>query len=698
MPILRVGGTKGPSYGDSSFRTSALRRAAILAGILERIGIIPVTPPPVISTEISVGVGTGTNTLSYSQNDGLTWVGVGNTIFNVEGKCVVWNGTRWVAGGISTGDHTHAYSNDGKNWIGLPKLVTRVNSLVWTGTKFVGIGDTSSIVSADGISWTKYADVFTLTNQVELLATNGYRIIGIRLLKGGNVAVYSDDNGETWGTLTKTNGGVPLIPEVGAKFSDILWDGTKFIISTTIGSTFISYDGYDWNLMSNAMQKLVNSTNIVYDSLSNLYISRGNNTSKTEISKNGIDWISFDTPPILNNANHTTTHGSILITKQYVIIFLSNGKYLYSSDPLTWDGGLDPTFTWTESTSTPLIRAGFSIRSSQLNFTPRKASILVGVGSGTNTLSYSENNGLTWVGLGNTIFDVQASCAVWNGIIWVAVGQHTDGSTLAYSSNGKVWTKLGFKLSGGIFLKSVVWVGSASTFVAAGGRKVVTSTNGIDWRSTLFQPSKDINILVTDGSSIIALPDQTTTKTLLYSTDIGNTWNTVVQSDTTDLTPQSGGSFTDILWDGTRYIAIVGNFPNGATPDGSIYYNTSSLDDWSLVEVSAGGSYDGSTNIAYDAISDLYVLRSMSTAYPRTQLSKNGTNWTSFDTPPILNNANHTTTHGSILITKQYVIIFLSNGKYLYSSGPLTWDGTTGSTFTWTESTTTPLITAAFSN
>ena len=38
-----------------------------------------------------VAVGEGTNTIAYSV-DGLTWIGLGSTIFTIRGKGIEWNG------------------------------------------------------------------------------------------------------------------------------------------------------------------------------------------------------------------------------------------------------------------------------------------------------------------------------------------------------------------------------------------------------------------------------------------------------------------------------------------------------------------------------------------------------------------------------------------------------------------------------
>jgi hypothetical protein len=360
-------------------------------------------------------------------------------------------------------------------------------------------------------------------------------------------------------------------------------------------------------------------------------------------------------------------------------------------------------FTRLTASSDPNEFLPSSVKVPEIETSPQPPSgpILVGVGSGANTLSYSEDDGLTWVGIGNTVFSYEALCAVWNGTIWVAVGTDLNNTTIAYSSNGKLWTKVPPIVNASqqviSCLNSVVWVSSQSKFVAVGEGSTVTSTNGINWSYIGYSTLTPL-ILATNGSTIVGIPDQTTLKVLTYSINAGTTWVTVKDVDgSTQLSPQSGGEFSDILWDGTNYIAIVCHTID-RNADGTIYYNTSHEPGWSLVSGGVGGSPDGNTNIAYDALSDLYVLRNMSNIDPRTEFSKDGVTWTRTTNPSILNTASNSTIHGSIIITKQYVIIFLSNGKYLYSSNARTWDGSSAPTFTWTESTSTPQILGAFSN
>jgi len=82
------------------------------------LGLANVPAPNVPETSILRWVAGGegtTNTLAHSA-DGISWTGIGKTIFTTGCLAVAWNGTRWVAGGRGT--NTLAYSTDGISWTG----------------------------------------------------------------------------------------------------------------------------------------------------------------------------------------------------------------------------------------------------------------------------------------------------------------------------------------------------------------------------------------------------------------------------------------------------------------------------------------------------------------------------------------------------------------------------------------------------
>ena len=116
-------------------------------------------PPPPIVVGVASSANAGDNTLLYSLDDGLTWVGLGDDIFDSYATCAVWNGTLWVAGGLGTLNAV-AYSYDGMNWTGVGPITTGpsstttfCSSMVWTGQNFVGVSNDVIIKSSDGINW-----------------------------------------------------------------------------------------------------------------------------------------------------------------------------------------------------------------------------------------------------------------------------------------------------------------------------------------------------------------------------------------------------------------------------------------------------------------------------------------------------------------------------------------------------------------
>jgi hypothetical protein len=61
----------------------------------------------------------------------------------------------------------------------------------------------------------------------------------------------------------------------------------------------------------------------------------------------------------------------------------------------------------------------------------------VAVGSGTNTIAYSNDNGSTWTPVTTTPFTLVGNGVAWNGTRWVAVGSGTN--IIAYSADGITW-------------------------------------------------------------------------------------------------------------------------------------------------------------------------------------------------------------------------------------------------------------------
>lgn len=78
-----------------------------------------------------VAAGFGVNTLAYS-NDGVTWIGLGTSIFS-QGNCVVFSGNAWIA--VGSGTNSIATSVDGITFTGQGLVLS--NHAFGVGTSYV---------------------------------------------------------------------------------------------------------------------------------------------------------------------------------------------------------------------------------------------------------------------------------------------------------------------------------------------------------------------------------------------------------------------------------------------------------------------------------------------------------------------------------------------------------------------------------
>lgn len=152
-----------------------------------------------------VATGDGANhTLAYSEN-GKVWVGLGKSVFSVRGNRVSWNGQMWVAAGKGS-VHTLAYSVDGKTWTGLGKTIfdTEALSVSWgltnntgrwiaTGLRDVTYNNTLAY-STNGTTWTGLGSSI-FTDFASQAYSNGTYWVACG--KGSNTLATSN-NGTTW--------------------------------------------------------------------------------------------------------------------------------------------------------------------------------------------------------------------------------------------------------------------------------------------------------------------------------------------------------------------------------------------------------------------------------------------------------------------------------------------------------------------
>jgi len=139
--------------------------------------------------------------------------------------------------------------------------------------------------------------------------------------------------------------------------------------------------------------------------------------------------------------------------------FANSNTLAYSSNGINWTG------------------LGKSVFSDVAQYIVWNGTMWVASGAGTNTLGYSYN-GTVWAGSGTSVFTTTGYGMAWNGFMWIATGTGTN--TLAYSFNGVNWIGLGatiFTVSG----LSVAWNGVLWVALGQGTNTVAYSYNGYNW-------------------------------------------------------------------------------------------------------------------------------------------------------------------------------------------------------------------------
>jgi len=299
----------------------------------------------------------------------------------------------------------------------------------------------------------------------------------------------------------------------------------------------------------------------------------------------------------------------------------------------------------------------------------------VAVGTGpNNSIAYS-SDGINWTGLGSTIFSDGGNGVVWNGTIWVAVGQGTN--TIAYSYDGINWTGLG----GYMFWRGrdIAWNGKI--FVATGQRTnesgarantIAYSSDGINWKAvegstSIFSSSG--NGVAWNGQRFVVVGSGASgasygQNTIAYSPDGSNNWTGVQNSKTQIFT----GYGLDVAWNGTRFVAV-------GSPETNTYVGNK------IAYSSDGITWNGVTNSIFTYSGDgiawngkIWVAVGNGNEYS-IAYSYDGITWTGVtgSTPNIFYNGCGVTWNGTI-----WVAVGGGTNMIAYSSDGINWTGVTG--------------------
>jgi hypothetical protein len=311
---IRVFDNSGNSYNDiiTSNTTSSVNFGRMVAG------------------------GSGTNSIAYSDDYGLTWVGVtGTSIFSNFGWAVVWNGTRFVAGGRGT--NSLAHSADGISWTGLGTTIfaDQCRAIIWTGTRFIaggtlGIGTNTLAYSSDGINWTGLG-TGVFNSSVQGLAYNGSRIVAVG--NGTNSIAYSDDGGLTWTGLGSTVGGIN-------NGWGVAWNGIRWVVVGN-GTSAIAHslDGITWTGLGGS---IFSSSGRSVTWNGSMFVAVGTGTNTIAYSTDGITWTGLGTSIFSNEGRSVAWNGTRWVAGSSSD---TTNTLAYSSDGISWTGLGKSTFS-----------------------------------------------------------------------------------------------------------------------------------------------------------------------------------------------------------------------------------------------------------------------------------------------------------------------------------------------------------------
>ena len=330
--------------------------------------IISTNTPNTLNVGRTVALGQGTNTITYSNDNGVNWIGLGTTVFSTLGNGVVWSGTRFVA--VGQGTNSVAYSNDGITWVptasGAGNFSTAGNGICWNGTRFVAVGEgTNSVMfSPDGITWTVIAlGASTFTTRGNAIAFNGS--LHVAMGEGTNTIATGIASGST---MTWTGRGSTIFTTSGRA---VVWGGTRWVaggsgtntvatstdgITWTAGTTptnFTSVNGLAWNgTRFVAVGTVSSGTNCIAHSTDGStwtvpvtgILSQGNavswngthfvaagvsSTNSIAISTDGITWTAATTASLFSTSGRGvgSTSPFVSLTPNIGIVIDSNVRY-----------------------------------------------------------------------------------------------------------------------------------------------------------------------------------------------------------------------------------------------------------------------------------------------------------------------------------------------------------------------------------
>ena len=332
-----------------------------------------------IAAAATLATNTANNTIMYS-SDGINWNASTQTVLTLC-NALAWNGSLWVAGGLSASTDVIAYSYDGINWI--PSLepvtiadMTECYALAWNGYVWVagGSGSATLIYSVDGINW--------------ILSTSGTNI-------------FPGDIGSSVADMCNT----------------VAWNGTMWVAGGSVGEA--GFDAY------------ISSTTLTVTGITFGKLAVGRVIVSTASGFQSGTTISSQLTGEPGGIGTYTVSPSQTVgapeNAQGMTIASIGGGIAYSYDGINW----------TISSSVAIAN-----NLETCNIVAWNGSIWLAGGTkkeGGQTILRSAD-GITWTAVTQTQITTAVFSLAWNGTTWIAGGTSAGVGKLAKSTDGSTWT------------------------------------------------------------------------------------------------------------------------------------------------------------------------------------------------------------------------------------------------------------------
>lgn len=449
---------------------------------------------------------------------------------------------------VGVGDYgTIITSPDGESWTVRKTGVTNnLKDAVWGDGKWVVVGWQGTVLtSTDGVIWS-------------LGPSGGYYNSFDTVVYGGGLFVASGTSYATW-TETSPDGLI-WTPRIWGGFTDLLWDGERFIGSCCVWcGAYSSTDGITWTRIAAGAPPFIawNGSHYVGPGYDGFWVS-----------PDAVNWTTYPLDDYPTITSICWGGGRFVAVGHYGEGWNATGVSLAGPDGMTWaqhalDGPGTPT----------------GVASGAGKF------ITVGWGGFLRT----SEDGASWSG-SNSQTEMDLTRVVWVGAQFVALGQRYDwgvpggwSEATFTSPDGFSWTPR-WNGTGG-YLYDVAWNGSR--YVAVGYR-ILTSADGIEWTEQALPQHHYLTTVTWAQGQFVALGmiwDPESPQGIVYTSPDGITWT--MQSAPVE------PWINRVIWTGTKYLAAGAGF--AATSADGISWSTVRFDKGYILQ---DVLWDGQTFIA----------------------------------------------------------------------------------------------------